>query len=179
MRFEAGHPVRVEFTKWGGWPHWAFDGLYLGEDEHGEWIGHPAGTFAAKPDSTFTSGWPWLTLKPRRNAAHLITINGDDHPDLAIYVDMSTPPEWSGTVLTCVDLDLDVIERHDGTVFIDDEDEFAEHQVSLNYPPEIIDLARAAADRVLAEVTAHTAPYDGSANRWFEILAGLTPTVAD
>ncbi|MGH3349605.1 MAG: hypothetical protein ACRDPS_02985, partial [Nocardioides sp.] len=61
MRFEAGHPVRVEFTKWGGRPHWAFDGLYLGEDEHGEWIGHPVGTFATKPGGSYTSGWSWLT----------------------------------------------------------------------------------------------------------------------
>ncbi|MEU0312328.1 DUF402 domain-containing protein [Nocardioides sp. NPDC006273] len=178
MRFEAGHPVRVEFTKWGGRPHWSFTGLYLGEDEHGEWIGHHAGTFAAKPDNSFTSELPWLTLKPRRDPGHLITINPAGHP-LAFYVDMSTPPEWSGAVLGCVDLDLDVIARRDGTIFIDDEDEFLEHQVSLGYPLEIIDLARTTANRVLAEVKAHTTPYDGSANPWFETLAGLTPVVAD
>ena len=32
--------------------------------------------------------------------------------------------------MTAVDLDLDVIRRFDGSWFVDDEDEFAEHQVS-------------------------------------------------
>ena len=176
MRFEAGHPVRVEFTKWGGRPHWAFDGLYLGEDEHGEWIGHPVGTHAVKPNDSYTSGWSCLTLSPRQQPAHLIRINREGQPqNIYIYVDMATAPVWTDTVLSCVDLDLDVIELRDGTVMLIDEDEFAEHQVSLGYPPEVIDLARATADRVLSEVRDHVAPYDGSAERWFEILDKFTP----
>lgn len=183
MRFQAGHPVRVEFTKWGGRPHWAFDGLYLGEDEHGEWLGHPVGTRATKPNDSYTSGWSCLTLSPRRSPAHLVRINGHGQPDgITIYVDMATPPEWSGTVLTCVDLDLDVVELSDGRVLLIDEDEFAENQVALCYPPEVVDLARTSADRVLPEVRAHVAPYDGSAERWFDFLDRLTqptPVVAD
>ncbi|MGH3349405.1 MAG: DUF402 domain-containing protein, partial [Nocardioides sp.] len=157
-------------------PHWAFDGLYLGEDEHGEWIGHPVGTFATKPGGSYTSGWSWLTLSPRQEPAHLVRFNGHGQPDdITIYVDMTTPAEWSGTVLSCVDLDLDVIELRDGRVLLIDEDEFAEHQVALHYPPEAIDLAQATADRVLPEVTDSAPPYDGEAPLpWFEVLTSFS-----
>ena len=45
------------------------------------------------------------------------------------------------------DLDLDVIRTGDGTVFVDDEDEFAEHRVSLAYPERWVDQARVTAAR--------------------------------
>ncbi len=56
-----------------------------------------------------------------------------------IYCDIATPPQWThpGEV-TMVDLDLDVIRRRDGQVLLDDEDEFAEHQVRYGYPAELI-----------------------------------------
>ena len=36
-------------TKWGDRPHWEFDGVLLGSDEHGDWIGIPAGTADGAP----------------------------------------------------------------------------------------------------------------------------------
>ena len=49
-----------------------------------------------------------------------------------------------------VDLDLDVVVTREGHLYVDDEDEFAEHQVALGYPPEVIDLARRACHRGLS-----------------------------
>ena len=49
MALTPGDPIRVELTKWGDRPHWEFDGLYLGSDEHGDWIGFPAGTLMTRP----------------------------------------------------------------------------------------------------------------------------------
>ena len=103
-------------------------------------------------------------------------------------VDIATPGEWDGTVLRAVDLDLDVIRRSPtppvstrtaptnlpagpGEIFVDDEDEFAEHQVSFGYPPDVVAAARAGSDEVLAAVRAGLAPYDGTHRRW---LAELT-----
>ena len=46
-------------------------------------------------------------------------------------------------MLSYVDLDLDLIAYEDGTYRIDDEDEFLAHQRQYDYPPEIVERARA------------------------------------
>ena len=104
---DPGTAIRCEMTKWGDRRHWHFDGLYLGSDEHGEWLGFPRGTHNHRPGYEFHSQVDAVTLVPREGwyaaTFHAPGIWCD------IYVDMTTPGEWDGTVLRAVDLDLDVI----------------------------------------------------------------------
>ena len=65
-----------------------------------------------------------------------------------------------------VDLDLDVVLTRDGNLFVDDEDEFAEHQVALGYPPEVVALAEHWRDRVLAAVAAGDEPFASVGHEW-------------
>jgi len=157
-------------TKWGDRPHWEYDATFLGADEHGEWLGCPTGTFYARPGMEFVATFAGVVLVPVGGAAHLAAFN-DAHAGAATYVDMTTPPAWEGTVLHAVDLDLDVVKLHDGHVYLDDEDEFAEHQVSFGYPPGVVTMAERSAAEVLAAVRHGLAPYDGTADAW---LAALT-----
>ena len=64
--------------------------------------------------------------------------------------------------------------RRPGEVFVDDEDEFAEHQVAYGYPADVVEAAQASCDRVFAAVRARQAPYDGTARVWLDRLAELT-----
>jgi len=173
-RFEVGRPITVEMTKWGGRPHWRWTGLYLGADEQGDWLGYPAGTHYARPGKAFDADWVSVGVVPRHDAAHLTVFNRPNATVRAeIYVDMATPPEWDGDVLRSIDLDLDVVRRWDGTVEIVDQDEFEAHQIAYGYPPEIITMTEESAERVYAAVSGGSAPYDGSAERWFGALAAL------
>ncbi|MGN6721686.1 MAG: DUF402 domain-containing protein, partial [Marmoricola sp.] len=87
------------------------------------------------------------------------------------YVDITTPAIWTDDAVTCVDLDLDVVRRVDGSVFVDDEDEFAEHQHSLGYPSDVIAQARASATTVLRGVEADEIPFNRAvAARWIAKL---------
>lgn len=165
----AGDPVRVVMTKWGGRPHWEYDAIYLGSDQHGDWFGCPTGTFYARPGLEFVSTFAGVVLAPAGGAAHLAAFN-DEHAKARTYVDMTTPPSWDGAVLRAVDLDLDVVQLHDGTVYLDDEDEFALHQERYTYPPEIVAMAEQSAAATLAAVRAGAAPYDGAAEVWLERL---------
>ena len=70
----------------------------------------------------------------------------------------------------CVDLDLDVIREPDGRIWIDDEDEFELHQITLDYPADVIDAAARSCQDVFDAMTAGEAPFDGSAYRWIEKL---------
>ncbi len=172
MPLEPGDPIRVELTKWVDGPHWEFDGLFLGSDQHGDWIGFPAGTLMARPGMEVRPPNHQVGLVPSGadpDRAWLATFHGPGG-NVRTYVDMTSVPRWDGSVVRAVDLDLDVIEELDGTVFVDDEDEFAEHQVLFGYPPEVIALAEATRDAVLAAVTAREAPFDGSATPWLAVL---------
>jgi hypothetical protein len=154
-------------TKWGGRPHWEMDAVYLGADAHGDWIGFPTGTFMSRPGFEFTTENHQVGLVPQEG--WLATFHGPGGK-VRTYVDMTTVPVWDGSVVRAVDLDLDVIERLDGTVFVDDEDEFEEHQARYSYPPEIVALASSTKDTVLAAVSGRLPPFDGAAARWHEVL---------
>jgi hypothetical protein len=185
---DPGTPVRCEMTKWGDRRHWHFAGIYLGSDEHGEWLGFPQGTHNHRPGYEFHSEVDSVTLVPR-DGWYAATFHA---PGIwcDLYVDMTTPATWDGTVLRAVDLDLDVIRMSPeppvsrrsapqnlsaglGEVFVDDEDEFAEHQVAYGYPAEVVRAARAACDQVLADAVAGRAPYDGTHRRWLDELGRL------
>ena len=171
-----GDQVRVAMTKWPDQPHWEMDAVYLGRDAAGDWIGFPLGTVMARPGMEVTTKNVQVGLVPAAGTAvgraWLATFHGPGG-DVWTYVDMTTIPEWHGHVVRAVDLDLDVIERLDRTVFVDDQDEFDEHRVELGYPREIVDLAMVTRDLVLTSVRGKYPPFDGSAEPWFAVLAGL------
>jgi hypothetical protein len=164
-----GEPIRVEITKWGDRPHWTYAGTWLGSDEHGEWLGFPAGTHYQRPGMEFVAPFAGVVLVPAGQEAFLAAFN-DERAVSKTYVDMATPATWDGSVLRSVDLDLDVVMLQDGTVYLDDEDEFAEHQVAYGYPPEIVAMAESSAGRVLAAVRGKEPPFDDTAQRWLDLL---------
>ncbi len=92
---------------------------------------------------------------------------------MRVYVDITTPPLWDGTVLRAVDLDLDVVRGNTGRVWVDDEDEFAEHRVRYRYPDDVVAAAMASCDLVQAAVAGQRAPFDGVASGWFARVAEI------
>lgn len=181
-----GTRVHCRMTKWGDRPHWRFEGTYLGEDVHGHWVGFPRGTHNSRPGFSFESEVDAVTLVPYDDWC-LATFHA---PGIwcDMYVDIATPAVWSDDRVTSTDLDLDVIRMSPapadaspppkpgsawGQVFVDDEDEFTEHQVAYGYPDDVVRAARESCDRVLAAVRQQRAPYDGTHLRWLQALADL------
>ena len=176
MTLRLGDTVRVRMRKWADLPHWEFDAVYLGDDDHGTWLGFPRGTHMVRPGAEYVSPTDQLGLVPPVSAPDaergwLVTFHGHGGL-LSVYVDVVAPPTWSGPAVTAIDLDLDVVRELDGRVWVDDEDEFALHQVELGYPPELVAATRASCDRLVALVGAGQPPYDAHTKlRWFERLA--------
>lgn len=160
----------LRFSKWGERPHWAMDLRYLGSDDFGHWIGAPAGMPMARPGLSAVTTAACATLVPP-GAGFVATFNGSGHDSCDLYVDISSVPVWDGTTVRAVDLDLDVIRRLDGSVFVDDEDEFAEHQELFGYPPEVVTAAQASCDAVHAAVLAGEEPWASVGARWVEVGA--------
>ena len=174
------HQVRIECRKWPDERHWEFDAVRLGADEHGIWCGVAQGTFMASATRSLTAAADHVTLAPY-DEWYLATFYGDDpQRPCDVYVDIATPAVWydGESRLRAVDLDLDVIRGTTGRVWVDDEDEFAEHRVSLGYPADVVSGAMASCDRVNAAVRDREPPFDPVTSQdWlarFRDTSGLT-----
>ncbi|GIH92225.1 DUF402 domain-containing protein [Planobispora siamensis] len=158
MPFES---VNVVYRKYDGSLHWHHRALLLGEDEHGVWTGCVPGSSGSRGHEPPVV-WPqaFVILFPRDQWWTAVFNAQPDKTE--IYCDITTVPEWRDGEVTMVDLDLDVIRLRDGRVFLDDEDEFEEHQVRYAYPPHVVSSARAAAEHLLQAVATRAEPFAAS-----------------
>lgn len=163
--------IHCETRKWPDGPHWEYDAVWLGTDAVGQWIGVAKDTWLSRPGAGFHATAPHVVLVP--HDAWWIATFYDDDPERPVdtYVDISTPAAWEGDRVWCVDLDLDVIRGITGRVWIDDEDEFIEHQTTLGYPEEIVAAASASCAEVLRLVQGDEPPFDrATAAAWISRL---------
>lgn len=161
--------AHVRFTKWDGTLHWHFDVTRLGEDEHGVWLGGPEGPVRRGSEPPIAS--PRFALLLPRGDWWTATFNDDAGGSpfgYVVYIDICTPPEWNGELVSCVDLDLDVAKGLDGDVHLLDEDEFEEHRTAMGYPGRIVDRARATAAARFADLEAGREPFASVGPRWLE-----------
>jgi hypothetical protein len=168
--------VRVIFGKWGGRPHWEYDAVRLGDDAHGVWLGVPAGSRLARPGADFLTEHAFVVLVPTDSpftASFYDDAASSSSGWVEVYVDITTVPVWDGSTVHLVDLDLDVVKGRTGRVWVDDEDEFADHRVRFGYPAEVVELAVASCEAVRRAVTASRAPFDATTSRrWLDMLEG-------
>jgi uncharacterized protein len=179
-----GSHVRVVARKWPDRPHWEHDAVWLGEDRHGTWLGAAPGTLMTRPGASFRTTQTQVFLVPTASAfmaTFYAPVHRRDHRGqpqampCEVYVDITTVPEWADGTVTAFDLDLDVLRGWSGRVWVDDEDEFADHRVRYAYPPELVRLAAGSCQAVREAVEQRRPPYDGVApQRWFETLGELT-----
>jgi protein associated with RNAse G/E len=156
--------VRIDFRKWNGQRHWQFVMRRLGEDEHGLWLWSPPGTAMQRGhEPVRRSTTVNLKLIPEDR---WWTAIWSYQRRAALYVDVVTPPTWEGSVVTMVDIDLDVVRWADGRVEVLDEDEFLEHQVEMEYPPRLVDTARATAAKLAVAVESRHEPFGAVGEKW-------------
>ena len=144
-RSSVGDPVRIEMTKWGDRPHWHIPRA-LARQRRARRLGrhprrHPDGPARAGRRVEEQPGRAGPAGRRRRLRARVGRhVPRAGVPAGPVGVRRHDHPAGLGrrTVLRAVDLDLDVVRGTDGPLVVDDEDEFAEHQVALGYPPEVV-----------------------------------------
>lgn len=184
---DLGAIVHADYRKWDGSPHWQSYGTLLGVDEHGVWVGFPAGTHFERPGAAFDIGVDSVSLFPdagytpafnKRASSPVESVNEFD--GVQVYVDTTTTPVWSRTPdgwrVTMIDLDLDVVQRVSGVLFVDDEDEFTDHQSKFGYPAEVVARAEADTRAVFEAIRDGRAPFDGTGWQWLDRLCEHAPT---
>jgi hypothetical protein len=153
--------------KWDGTAHWVVPGRYLGEDIHGWWIFQGQGEFCSRPGAAFYTASDAVLLVPRLGE-YVATFYDDSYPgDFRIYVDLAMAHEWkaikSGVAeFHMIDMDLDVIRSVHRGVFVDDEDEFDEHRVTMAYPADVVAATRQECGVLYQAVFNQKAPFEGT-----------------
>ena len=156
--------MRLAFTKWDGRAHWYFDIDELGDDEHGRWFHVPPGRILRRGTERSVESVGFAVLVPD-NSWWLAAFNQPPEA-VEVYVDLATEAIHDGDTIRVVDLDLDVVRLRTGVTYIDDEDEFTEHQGAFGYPPDVIQAVRATADRLLSLVDERIEPFGEVAESW-------------
>lgn len=195
---DPGELVVLRNTKWDGSAHWVVPGWYLGEDNHGHWVYQPAGSFCSRPGVAFFAASNAILLVPHQGH-NVATFYDQQHPDgVQVYVDIATNITWQRIgehAVECqlIDMDLDVLRVSEGTppterVFVDDEDEFAQRQVSMHYPLQAVVAMQQECDDIYAAVASSCAPFDGlsgpqrpqgTVGAWFAAARNLPPVQAE
>ena len=163
--------MRVQYTKWGGRPHWRFALEPLGTDPYGRWFGGRRGILQQRGDE------PPLALP--QHVVMLVPEDGcytafwNDGGPFEVYVDVTTRPAIRDDTMTAVDLDLDVIRRWSGLVELVDQDEFDDHRIRYEYPPWLVEQAWATATWLVDAVSARAEPFDRVGTRWMRTFADL------
>lgn len=158
--------VTVQFLKNPDSTHWGFETNWLGEDEWGTWIALPAGSRRWKGDEIVRpSRYDAVFCAPRQAWWHL-HYNGP-FSEYTHFIDIVTPPVWvSENRYEMIDLDLDVAVRQDGTIEVQDEDEFEVHQIRYGYTEEMIRRAKSETDRIVAALEKRDEPFFAVADAW-------------
>jgi uncharacterized protein len=163
--------VRVVYTKFDGSLHWHQTTRYLGEDEHGIWVGARAGSTTRRgAEPPIVLDQPFVELIP--NGQWWTAVFNGAPARTEIYCDIATPARWRDEhEVTMVDLDLDVVRmRADQRVLLLDEDEFAEHQVRYAYPADVIAQAEQAAAWLLEAIGAGAEPFARGYRTWLDLV---------
>jgi uncharacterized protein len=167
----TGRQVRVVYSKYDGSLHWHHTMRHLGEDDHGVWLGAPAGTSSRRgSEPPVVIGGPFVQLFPP-GLWWTATFNAEPVGS-DIYCDIGTPPRWvDANEVTMVDLDLDVLRlRADRQILLVDDDEFAEHQVRYGYPADVVQAAEQAAAWLLDAVSNGTEPFASEYLAWLDVI---------
>lgn len=171
-----GAAVHADFRKYDGREHWQEPYRLLGVDEHGVWLGMAAGTSFGRPGRDMTAPSDGVRLIPHAGEWAAIFNAPASGVRIHTYVDITDTPTWrrvgEGFRVTLIDLDLDVVRPFEGEAFIDDEDEFEEHQRQFGYPAELVSATRSTADAVLRLVSAGAAPFDQVGQEWLAKVGG-------
>ena len=145
-----GTPIRILSTKYDGSLHYDYWGRLIDQHDGVIRVVTDEGTVTRsyRGEGMMRSTMTQLFFTDRwYNVFHNYTPVG--RLGMRWYANIGTPARLEGDTLHWIDLDLDLMDTRDRGLFVDDEDEFAEHREAMQYPPEIVQRAEAALDELL------------------------------
>lgn len=165
-RLTPGSVIPLASTKYDGSLHYRYDVTVVGADDDELRAWAPAGTPMRSYRGDRTTSRHQLRVHPSDRWWNLEVHWEPDWRAHQHYVNIALPSTWDDGTLRFVDLDLDIAWWPDGSVYVLDRAEFAEHTVRFGYPRAVIDGAWAAVDEVRSLISHRMVPFDGTLYAW-------------
>lgn len=161
--------MRIVSRKWDGGPHRDSDAIELGEDRRGLWLWMPENTPVKTPTGTYLAR-PGLRLFPEGAwwSAYFVPAHVTSGRPEQWYVDIGTPAQRRGDLITFIDLDLDVERLGRSGVALLDEDEFEHNRSAMAYPRAVVEKALQVASEVFSRMVAGAEPFGTASESWLE-----------
>ena len=170
----VGDLVVARNRKYDGTAHWVVPGHYLGADEFGHWIFQGTNEFISRPGAALYTESDAVLLIPF-TGDWVATFYDEAHPEkVELYIDLAIDLQWrrirpSVIEFHMIDMDLDVVRTAARGLYVDDEDEFAQHRVELAYPDELAARMESSCAELVTAVAGANAPFDGRDAAWFTL----------
>jgi len=161
-----GQRLPVHSTKYDGSLHYRYEVTVVREEPDRLLVYEPIGSLATGHRGPVRTRHPMLHVHTRDRYWNLSVMWEPDWQRREHYVNIALPSTWDDGTLRFVDLDLDLIWKADGTVLLDDEDEFDLRTIRFAYPPALVERAWRAADEVRGLIARRAAPFDGALYEW-------------
>lgn len=155
--FHEGDLVEVQSLKWPKRLTGIAQTRYLGQDEHGVWLGVRRGDSFWLPDRSVGGTMVQTFVKLMPADSYWTALFQDIEPYLDI--DISYPVSWTGTTVQEVDLELDVLRYSDGCVVVRDQEDFAKLVADQSVPREVVANAESACAMVLELIQNDAEPF--------------------
>lgn len=159
MNLEIGQNVIIQSYKHDGSLHrtWLYSKVLDVKDDHFVVVNNK--TWVIEAD-----GRRWFTREPAVcffytnrwfNVISMIRKNG-----IYYYCNLASPSLYDGEAIKNIDYDLDVKVFPDKTRIILDEDEYADHSVSMNYSHDVKTIVESNLNDLIATIESQTYPFD-------------------
>lgn len=165
--------IKLEFVTFDGGRLRAFDAAVLGHDDHGMWLASDAESIVEWADGA-RGRFPHFALTLVPSDGSWWTVSWPDTGTAAtlqrnnVYGNISLPPNFHGSSIRLVDLDLDVVANGQGGFDVVDLDDFAANSAGMAYPDSVATGAVRAAETLRRRFRDADEPFGHIAERWFE-----------
>ena len=135
--------VTMEARKFDGRPHYSWDGYVLEQTEAYLLVANTLGRTLLhhRREAVYTYDNYSLECHPL-DADFTVGLDLERTGEVTYYCNICLPPVLQGNTLSFIDLDLDLVHRQ-GMWTVVDEGEFLENQQLYDYPPDVVERARA------------------------------------
>jgi uncharacterized protein len=159
-RAVAGSRILLRATKYDGTAHWIQPFRVVSDDGTLLVTQYRARTPIYTSRGEFRSQYDSRVYFWRDRWYNIFRLSRPGCPLALWYCNVTTPPVFDGCQIGYVDLDLDVAVKANGLIELLDEDEFAEHQRTYDYPAHVIANAEQAARDVSELARRRGFPFD-------------------